>query len=482
MEKIAIRLRYFFIISLALLFSCKSNTIVNGIPDFDWISEAGAKSEPANEKVYNVADFGAVSDTSVFSTKAIQKAIDKCSENGGGMVTFDKGSYLTGTIYLKNNVNLNIPEGVTIFGSRNIDDYPVIYTRVAGIEMLWPSALITAVDQNNISITGSGSVYGNGKVFWDKYWNMRRDYEKRGLRWIVDYDCRRPRLILFQRCKNVTVRGNSYYEAGFWTIHILYSQNVTVENVKIDNNNAGYGPSTDGIDIDSSNRILVQDCDISCNDDNFCLKAGRDADGLRVNIPTEYVVIKNCHARSGGGLFTCGSETSGHIRNIVCYNMTAEGTSAGLRFKSALNRGGSVENIWLANIEMKKVNRPLSVNLNWNPSYSYSKMPEGYSWDEIPEHWKKMLTPVEPMEKGVPKVRNIHFTDIYASDCGTAVICNGVDNSSITGFELNDVAISAHRAGNINWARDWKLSHVNFTGENGAQVSMKNTVNIPLYK
>lgn len=127
------------------------------------------------------------------------------------------------------------------------------------------------------------------------------------------------------------------YQAGFWTTHILYSSNVTVEGLTIKNNIEGHGPSTDGIDIDSSDRILVRNCIIDCNDDTFCLKAGRDADGLRVNRPCEYVVIHDCVALAGAALFTCGSETSGGIRNIVAYNMKGKN---GISFKSSRRRGG----------------------------------------------------------------------------------------------------------------------------------------------
>lgn len=465
-----------------LLASCAPKQISDGIPYFKWIDEVGAKQRPAVDSVYQVVDFGAVADTTVLSTNAIQAAIDACAANGGGRVTFAPGDYKTGSVFLKTGVDFHLPKGVRLYGSQNIADYPVIDTRVAGIEMKWPAALITAIGQHTVSLTGEGEVWGQGKVFWDKYWAMRKDYDKRGLRWIVDYDCMRPRMILFQSCENVTLNGNSYFEAGFWTVHILYSNQVTIDGILVNNNNAGKGPSTDGIDIDSSTKILVENCDISCNDDNFCLKAGRDADGLRVNRPTEFVVIRNCIARQGDGLFTCGSETSGSIRNVVSYDMTAIGTKVGLRFKSALNRGGIVEDIWLANIKMQGIRDPFQINLNWNPSYSYSKLPEPYVWDEVPDHWKALLTPVEPAERGLPTFRNIHFTDIQAKDCQVALICEGVEASPVTGFSLKNVHITAKNPGRMYWAKDWELDNVYIGGKNKEPVVMENNVNVPLYK
>lgn len=469
------------LISILLLTSCASRNIQKGIPNFKWIAEVGSKKQPSTDKTYNVVSFGAIADTSVLSTKAVQAAIDECSKNGGGIVTFAPGNYCIGSVFLKNGVNLNLPEGVELYGSQDINQYPLIDTRIAGIEMKWPAALISAINQDNVSITGKGEVWGQGKVFWDKYWTMRSDYDKRDLRWIVDYDCYRPRMILFQNCTNVTMTGNSYFEAGFWTVHILYSNFVTIDGILVNNNNAGKGPSTDGIDIDSSTNILVQNCDISCNDDNFCLKAGRDADGLRVNRPTEFVVIRNCIARQGDGLFTCGSETSGGIRNIVSYNMTAIGTKVGMRFKSALNRGGVVENIYLANFKMQDIRDPFQINLNWNPNYSYSKLPEPYVWDSIPAHWKVMLTPVVPAERGLPKFRNINFTDIQASSCKVAIICEGVEASTVDSFKLTNVHITAENPGHMYWAKDWKLKNVSIGGVNGEKVEIKNTKNVPLY-
>lgn len=457
-----------------------STPVCEGIPNFKWIGQVGARNRPSAEKIFNVRDFGAVADTTILSTKSIQAAIDSCSSRGGGLVTFAPGNYLTGSLFLKSGVNLNIPEGVQLFGSQDISQYPAIDTRVAGIEMKWPAALINALDQENVAISGKGKVFGQGKVFWDKYWAMRPEYDKKGLRWIVDYDCQRPQLVLIQNCKNVSLTETSFFEAGFWTIHILYSQFVTVDGVTV--NNAGHGPSTDGIDIDSSNHILIQNCDISCNDDDFCLKAGRDADGLRVNRPTEYVVIRNCITRQGHGVVTCGSETSGSIRHIVAYNIKALGTMIGLRFKSSLNRGGVVEDIYFSNINMQNVSEPLQVNLNWDPAYSYTKVPEGYVWDSIPAYWKVMLTPVSPLKLGIPKFRNIHFTNIQANSCGVAITCDGAEVSTIEDLYMKNVHIMAKNAGHINWAKNWKLKNVSIGGENGQKVELKNTLNVPLYK
>ena len=131
-------------------------------------------------------------------------------------------------------------------------------SRIAGIEMSWPAALINVYEQSNVKITGKGTVDGDGKLWWDKYWKMRREeYEPKGLRWAVDYDCQRPRLIQVYKSTNVDLSGLTLKRPGFWTVHICYSRKVNIDGITIRNNGEARGPSTDGIDIDSSSDVLV---------------------------------------------------------------------------------------------------------------------------------------------------------------------------------------------------------------------------------
>lgn len=438
---------------------------VSDIPDFPWMKEVGAKTFPVRQTVYNVAEYGAKGDAMEMNTTAIQQAIDAAEKAGGGVVTFNPGIYLTGSLFIGDNVNFNVPKGTTLIGSQDINDYKKIDTRVAGVEMNWPSALINIIGKKNAAISGDGVINGRGKVFWDKYRSMRKEYDPKGLRWIVDYDCERPRGILVAECENVTVRDIVLYQPGFWSLHILYSKYVTVDGVIISNNIEGRGPSTDGIDIDSSEYILVQNSNINCNDDNFCLKAGRDSDGLRVNRPCQYVVIRDCIAGHGDGLFTCGSETSGGIRHIVAYNMKGMGTKYGLRFKSTCQRGGVIEDIYLCNIEMIGVRDPFVVDLNWHPAYSTSKLPKGYDAKKVPAHWTKMLTKVDP-KQGTPKFKNINFINVTATRAQTCVKVTGIESSTIDDFTFKNTSFSGENAGNITWAKDWKLDGFSIKADN----------------
>ncbi|MCU4162956.1 glycoside hydrolase family 28 protein [Carboxylicivirga caseinilyticus] len=442
---------------------CPGESEKDSIPHFEWMEQVGAQSFPTSDKVFNVKNYGAVGDAIQMNTTAIQKAIDDAVTSGGGIVTFEPGIYLTGSLFIGDNINFHIPKGTMLIGSQNLNDYKQIDTRVAGLEMKWPAALVNIIGKKNAAITGNGTIHGKGKVFWDKYWDMRREYEPKGLRWIVDYDCERPRGILISDSEDITVDGVVLYQPGFWSLHILYSSHVSVRNMIISNNIEGHGPSTDGIDIDSSSFILVENSTINCNDDNFCLKAGRDADGLKVNRPCEYIVIRECYAGIGAGLITCGSETSGSIRNVVAYNLRAENTTYGLRFKSAMNRGGTVEDIYLSNIDMKGVNFPISVDLNWNPTYSYSTLPEGYSVDEVPEHWIKMLEKVDPKE-GTPKFKNIVFNDLTANDAEVCIRIGGIESSTIDNFIFKNVSLEGKKSGFIKYANNWDCESLSING------------------
>jgi polygalacturonase len=222
---------------------------VSGQTNLDWAKKVGARRAPQKTAVWFVNDNGAANDGNTINTASIQKTVDQCSAKGGGIVKFKPGKYLTGSIFLKSNVCLNIDEGVELLGSQDLKDYPEIDTRVAGIEMKWPAALINIAGQTNVAITGKGLVNAQGKPFWDLYRKMRAEYDPKGLRWIVDYDAKRPRTLLVSNSADVTIENITLQQAGFWTVQLLYSDHVTVDGITIRNNVDGHGPSTDGIDI-----------------------------------------------------------------------------------------------------------------------------------------------------------------------------------------------------------------------------------------
>ena len=439
-------------------------------------------------RVLNASSFGAVGDGKTLNTKNIQRAIDSASAAGGGQVTFNPGVYVTGALFIKTNVDFHIPEGVTIQAIQNDTDFPDTLTRIAGITMQWPAALINVYREQNVRISGKGTLDGNGKYWWDKFWGdppqsggMYQDYIDRGLRWAVDYDCKRVRALVMYESEEVIIKDINIYRSGFWTISLTYSDQVHVDGVTIRNNFDGhFGPSSDGINTDSGRNILVENCDIDCNDDNLCLKAGKDADGLRVNRPTERVVYRNCITRSGHGLFTLGSETSGGMHDIEVYGLKAIGTNTGIRFKSAKIRGGVMRDIYIHDIEMDSVDSPFKFELNWYPSYSYPVIPDSIPKSEYKDHWRTMLTPVKPPERGIPEFRNITLENISVKKAGTGIYVNAYSEKPMRNMLWKNIIIEAQKPGEITCAKDWIMKNVTLLTPSDDPIKLDQVENVQL--
>lgn len=427
----------------------------------------GTSVASAAPRQFFANDYGAKGDGATLDTASIQKAIDAASA-AGGTATFRPGTYLTGSLFLNSGVTLDVPEGVTLIGSEKLEDYPMLPTRIAGIEMTWPAALVNVRDQHDVTITGKGTIDGDGPIWWKSYWDLRAAYEPKGLRWASDYDCRRPRLLLIQNSFNVRLGGGiELKRSGFWTVQILYSHDVHVDGVVIRNNEGGKGPSTDGIDIDSSRKVLVEHADIDVNDDALCLKSGRDSDGLRVNRPTADIVLRDSIIRHGAAAVTIGSETSGGFRNIEAYNLTAlSGVPSGVLFKSAHTRGGFAENIRIHDLTLEGVAIPIHITMNWNPSYSYATLPAGMK--DVPSYWITLTTPV-PGDQGLPHFRDVHIWNIKATGARKAFEVSAYPNATLDNFRLDHLDIEAATAGTIANAKNWTLTGNNIHTADGSK-------------
>ncbi len=437
------------------------------------------------DKTFNVADYGAVADGKTLATEAIQKTIDAAAEAGGGKVIFPAGTYLSGALFVKSNVELHLGEGVVIQAIQNNDYYPRKWTRIAGIEMEWPAALINVYDEHNVRITGKGVIDGNGSYWWKKFWGDPRytggmwgEYKDKGIRWAVDYDCERVRPVVIWESEDVLLKDFTVKRAGFWTVSLTYSTRVHVDGLVVRNNIGGFGPSSDGIDTDSSKDVLVENCDIDCNDDNLCIKAGKDADGLRVNRPAENIVYRNCITRAGHGLITLGSETSGGMKNIEVYGLEAIGTNIGIRFKSAKVRGGLMENIHFHDIKMKDVANPFHFELNWYPEYSYCNIPDNIPEEEIKDRWRVLSQRVTPEEKGIPEFRNIKLSNITVEKAKRAFYANAYPEKPIHHISWENVTVEAEESGKLSYASDWTMTNVTLKTASGKPIELIESSNI----
>ena len=415
-------------------------------------------------KIISIADHGAVPGGEVLCTAAIQSAID--AAGAGDTVLIPAGVWLSGAVFLHSRMTLRFEEGAELRGTTDESCYPILPTRVAGVEMDWPAALVNANDCEELCICGPGVINGQGEHWWYKYWGddfnggMRKGYLEKGLMGFLDYDCLRVRNLIVMNGKNITLEDFHSTRSGFWNVHVCYCENVTIRGLQIYEN---HGPSTDGIDIDSSRHVLVENCVVACNDDNVCIKAGRDADGLRVARPCEDVLVQNCVFPKGHGL-TLGSETSGGIRNITMRNITFNGNMIGFRLKSARKRGGIIENILVENLTMTDVGWPFRFEFDWYPAYSYSAIPE--DWEgEIPQRWHTLSLPVDP-ELGLPEAKNITIRNVTATlspeydGPSLAFDIEGIPEKPFRDFLFENVKIEAKTFGVIRHTKNLRFVDV----------------------
>lgn len=284
---------------------------------------SAAPAAPA-ARTLSILDAGAKSDGTTMNTQAIQKAIDTLASQGGGTLVVPAANqpFLTGALFLKPGVNLRVEKDAILKGSTDLKDYPRTMTRIEGHFEEWLPALVNAVDCPGLVIEGDGTLDGSGAPFYTAFRDaIRADRTTKNL------DVPRPRLIFVQKSNHLTVRGLRLLNSGFWNLHVYNCDGVTIDGLDI---RAPQGsPSTDGIDIDSSRNVLINNCFISNNDDCIALKGtkGPSAMNDKDSPPVENIRVTNCTFAMGGSLVTCGSEAT-IVRNVVVENCTIAGPNS----------------------------------------------------------------------------------------------------------------------------------------------------------
>lgn len=286
----------------------------DGTPVPDWFRQNEVVKTGKLGKAFRITDYGVVKDSTVLQTEKIQAVIDQASQAGGGVVIIPQGTFLSGSLFFKPGTHLHLEEGAVLKGSDDISNFPIVATRIEGQSLNYFAALVNADGVNGFTISGKGTINGNGERYWKSFWLRRKVIPK-----CTNMDELRPRLLYLSNCKDVQVADVRLVNSPFWTTHLYKCENVKLLNLYIFSPAKPIkAPSTDAIDIDACTNVHIKNCYMSVNDDAVALKGGKgplaDKDinnGANRNIIIEDCVYGFCHSA-----LTCGSESI-HNRNII---------------------------------------------------------------------------------------------------------------------------------------------------------------------
>lgn len=391
-------IRLLIALSISVLVSCKNQKEEIAIQEsnpWDKLEEILKTTVEPKFKAdtLNILDFGALSNAGTLNTEAFANAIKQCNENGGGVVLVPKGKFLTGPIHLEDNVNLHLSEGSEILFSTNPKDYPLVHTSFEGIELMNYSPLLYAYKKNNIAITGKGIL--NGQANESNWWPWKgstseghtygyvsgQPSQKDSLNLLVLMDMGQNNIPLEKRvfgenhylrpnflepfeCTNVLIKDVKIINAPFWIIHPIKCTNVIVDGVTVES----HGPNNDGCDPEYSKNVIIKNCTFNTGDDCIAIKAGRDAEGRRIGIQSENIVVQNCKMIDGHGGVVIGSEMSAGVSNVFVEDceMDSPNLDRAIRIKSNSRRGGVVDGVYVRNVNVGQVKEAvLKINMHY---------------------------------------------------------------------------------------------------------------------
>ena len=363
---------------------------------------------------FNVRDHGALGDGQTLDSPAIQSAIDACAAQGGGTITLPAGHYVSGSLFLRDNISLHLDPGAVILGSENPEDYPIVHSRWEGKHQETYAPLIAGQSINNITVTGRGTIDGRGAIWWQ----AKKDGSLKHPR---------PRLISFSDCTNILIEGITAINSPSWTINPIHCQNVNIRGITIINPTDS--PNTDGINPDSCRLVRISDCYVSVGDDCITIKSGTEHEHPNRYAPCRDIAITNCTLERGHGGVVIGSEMSGGVKNVVISNCVFIGTDRGIRIKSRRGRGGEIEDIRVSNLIMDGVLCPFTMNLYYHIGVRGNTDVS----DKNPRS----------VDDTTPRLRRIHFSHITARDVKHAAgFLYGLAEMPLEDISFTDVSIS----------------------------------------
>jgi polygalacturonase len=398
-----------------------------------------------SDKAYNILDFGALSGGTHDCSEAIANAINQCADEGGGTVVIPEGTFLTGPVHLKSNVNLHLEENAKLLFSRDLDKYlPVVRSRFEGYDLMNYSPLIYANRVKNIAVTGSGVLDGNADTthWWSWKGNARGGWKegmpdqkadrkmlgemsKSGVaveeRIFGQGHYMRTNFIQFIESADILIDGVTIINSPMWEINPVLCTNVTVRNIRV----VSHGPNNDGCNPESCRDVLIENCYFDTGDDCIAIKSGREEDGRRVNVPSENIIVRNCQMKDGHGGVVIGSEISGGCRNVFIENCTMDSPNLdrALRIKSNSLRGGVIENIYMRNVTIGEVKEAiLHVNLY-------------YEEGDVGTY--------------TPLVKNIFIQNVTSEKSEYALWVKGYQRSPVSGIYISDCRFSGVENGNL---------------------------------
>jgi polygalacturonase len=397
------------------------------------------------DRVLDVRSYGARDDGLASNTEAFRQAIQACHEEGGGTVLIPAGTWLTGPVHLRSNVNLHLERGALVrFSTRFTDYLPVVFTRWEGVECYNYSPLIYAQDCENVAVSGEGVLDGQGQAWW--HWKKLQqaaaktlyDAESEGVPvekrvFGSEVAALRPQFLQTIHCRNVLVEGVTFVNGPMWTVHPVYCQNVLVRDITV----RSEGPNTDGLNPDSCRNVLVEGCSFHTGDDCIAINSGMNEDGWRVARPCENIVIRDCTMNEGHGAVAIGSGMSGGVRNVYVHDCRVTGGDQGIRLKSMRGRGGFVDNVRFEKIQMAGLRQEAVVlNMFYGSSTAASR-------SDVP-----------------PAFRNIHIRDVTCESAGVAIAIRGLPEQPIQCVVLEDLSLNAVEGIRCHDAEDLTLSNV----------------------